>query len=210
MDAQLVKSCGSYNPRMEHIHQLIVWTLQALTILHAALVLGFSVRILLRENLLPSARMAWLMVLFIAPYLGVVLYLLFGEISLGRSIHSRHDEIFRKVHSVAGSVLGSCDQVLPAHVETEYRSAFRAASIDGFETTIGNRAELLADDRIARAKLIEDIDRATESVQCLYYIWLDDQTGVEVADREDWRRANQSLVLGCFAIEPLAVRQRVS
>ena len=167
---------------MADLQQLVLLIVQVTAVLHATIVLVFSVRILLRDDLTPAARMAWLMVLFIAPYLGVAIYLLFGEISLGRSIHSRHDEIFRQVHSVAGSVLGSCDDVLPKHVESEYQAAFRAASVDGFETTAGNHGELLSDDKAARARLLQDIDEATESVQCLYYIWLDDQTGVDVAD----------------------------
>lgn len=167
---------------MEQIQQLILLSLQAAAVLHAVIVVVFSTRILLRDDLSPAARMAWLMVLFVAPYLGVAIYLLFGEISLGRSIHSRHDEIFQSVHSVAGAVLGSCDEVLPKHVELEYQAAFRAASVDGFETTAANQGELLSDDRAARARLLEDIEQATESIQCLYYIWLDDRTGVDVSD----------------------------
>lgn len=167
---------------MAQLNQLLILMLQVTAVLHTVLVLVFSVRVLLRDDLTPTARMAWLMVLFVAPYLGVIIYLLFGEISLGRSIHSRHDEIFEKVHSVAKSVLGSCDDVLPGSVESAYQAAFRAASVDGFETTIGNQGELLCDDIAARARLLEDIDEATESVQCLYYIWLEDRTGVEVAD----------------------------
>ena len=78
--------------------------------------------------------------------------------------------------------MGSCDKNLAGNVETEYQTAFRAASVDGFGTTIGNRAELLPDAATARSRLVEDIDNATESVQCLYYIWLDDNTGKNVAN----------------------------
>ena len=77
--------------------------------------------------------------------------------------------------------MGSCDLNLAGNVETEYQTAFRAASVDGFGTTVGNRAELLPDASMARSRLIEDFDNATESIQCLYYIWLDDNTGINVA-----------------------------
>ncbi|GJL73242.1 MAG: cardiolipin synthase A [Nitrosomonas sp.] len=78
--------------------------------------------------------------------------------------------------------MGSCDKNLAGNVETEYQTAFRAASVDGFGTTVGNRAVLLPDAATARSRLVEDIDNATESVQCLYYIWLDDNTGRNVAN----------------------------
>ena len=155
--------------------------IQGLAIAHALVVIVFSIRILLRDDLSSAARLAWFMVMLFAPYVGVTLYLLFGEISLGRTVHQRHDEIFAKLRTMAAGSLGSCDQNLEGNVETEYQTAFRAASVDGFETTLGNKAELLADAATARSRFIEDIDNATESVQCLFYIWLDDNTGRNVA-----------------------------
>ena len=139
-------------------------------------------RILLRDDLSSAARLAWFMVMLFAPYIGVAIYVLFGEISLGRTVHKRHDEIFAELRNMAGSALGSCDLSLDGNVETEYQTAFRAASVDGFGTTVGNRAELMPDAETARSRLVEDIDNATESVQCLYYIWLDDNTGRNVAE----------------------------
>ena len=156
--------------------------IQGLVVAHALVVIVFSTRILLRDDLSSAARLAWFLVMVFAPYVGVILYLLFGEISLGRTVHRRHDEIFATLRSMAGDAMGSCDRNLNGNVETEYQTAFRAASVDGFETTIGNRAELLSDAETARSTLIDDIDNATESVQVLYYIWLDDNTGRNVAN----------------------------
>lgn len=156
--------------------------IQALAIIHALVVIAFSIRILLRDNLSSAARLAWFMIMLFAPYVGVALYLLFGEISLGRTVHQRHNQIFAKLRAMAADSLGSCDRNLKDNVEVEYQTAFRAASVDGFGTTLGNTAELLADATTARSRLIEDIDNATESIQCLYYIWLDDNTGRSVAN----------------------------
>ena len=160
----------------------LTMTLQWLAVAHALIVLGFSIRILLRDDFSPAARLAWFLVMLFTPYVGVFIYLLFGEISLGRSIHRRHDEIFSKVRTMAGPAMGSCQKNLPGIVETEYQTAFRAASVDGFETTAGNRAELMPDAQTARTRLVQDIDSASDSVQVLYYIWLDDVTGRNVAN----------------------------
>ncbi|HNP66075.1 MAG TPA: cardiolipin synthase [Woeseiaceae bacterium] len=156
--------------------------IQGLAIAHALVVIVFSIRILLRDNLTSAARLAWFMFMLFVPYVGVLVYLLFGEISLGRTIHRRHDEIFAEFRSAAAASLGSCDQNLEGNVEIEYQTAFRAASVDGFGTTLGNNAELLPDAATARSRLIEDFDNARESIQCLYYIWLDDNTGRNVAE----------------------------
>ncbi len=156
--------------------------IQGLAIVHALVVIVFSIRILLRDDLSSAARLAWFMVMLFVPYFGGIVYLLFGEISLGRTVHQRHDEIFAKLQTMAGAAMGSCDQNLDGNVESKYQTAFRAASVDGFGTTIGNRAELMPDAATARSRLIDDIDNATESIQCLYYIWLDDYTGRNVAN----------------------------
>jgi len=154
--------------------------LQLFTLLHISVLVIFAFRLLLRDDLTSAARLAWFFVLFAVPFAGIVVYLLFGEISLGRTIHKRHDEIFTRIRELAGDAMGSCEN-LGGNVEVEYQAAFRAASVDGFETTLGNRAELATDAITARSRMIEDIDNATKSVHCLYYIWLNDNTGTNVA-----------------------------
>jgi len=155
--------------------------IQTMAIAHTLFVIIFSIRILLRDDVSPAARLAWFLIMFFVPYIGVAIYLLFGEVSLGRTVHKRHDEIFSKLQKLAGPAMGSCDQNLEGSVEKEYQAAFRAASVDGFETSLGNSAELLPDAETARSKLVEDIDNAQESIQVFYYIWLDDKTGKSVA-----------------------------
>ena len=84
--------------------------IEGLAIVHALVVIAFSTRILLRDDLSSAARLAWFLVMLFAPYVGVVLYLLFGEISLGRTVHRRHDKIIAKLRRMAGAAMGSCDQ----------------------------------------------------------------------------------------------------
>lgn len=157
---------------------LISW----LAIIHGIAVVVFTGRILLRDSLAPAARLAWFLVMLFTPYLGVLIYVLFGEVNLGRTLHLRHEQNFTRLRALAGDAMGSCDQSLPGNVEPHYQIAFRAASVDGFGTTLGNRAELMPDAEAVRAGLVADIDAATQSVQALYYIWLDDHTGRAVAE----------------------------
>ena len=154
--------------------------IQFLTAVHALVVTVFAVRILLRNDLTSAARLAWFMLLLLAPYIGAVIYLLFGEISLGRTVHRRHDAVFDWLRRAAGPTMGG-DRPL-ADIEPHYHAAFLAASVDGFKTTAGNRAVLQPDAMRARDALVEDLDAATDSIEVLYYIWLNDPTGVRVAE----------------------------
>ncbi|MCF2906506.1 cardiolipin synthase [Octadecabacter sp. CECT 8868] len=149
--------------------------------LHLLIVVGFTVRILLRDDLSPPARLAWFIVLMVLPFVGSVIYFLFGEIDLGNKANKRHTEIFDQIRAKATHLMGSKEEANRL-IDPLYRSAFQyAGSINGFHTVEGNRAELMANAAATNARLIADIDAAQSHVHVLYYIWLGDQTGTDVA-----------------------------
>ena len=150
--------------------------------LHVMIVIGFTLRILLRDDLSPQARLAWFIVLAVLPYIGSILYFLFGEIDLGNRANKRHDEVFSQIRSEAPRLMGTPGDTEKL-IDPLYRPAFRyAASINGFHTVAGSRADLMADAAATNAHLVADIDAAQSHVHVLYYIWLDDNTGTAVAE----------------------------
>lgn len=152
-----------------------------LLILHLLLVTGFTLRILLRDDPSPQSRMAWFVVLAALPYVGSVLYFLFGESDLGDHANRRDREIFDDIRARASHLMGTPGNT-ERLIDPLYRPAFRyAGSINGFHTVAGNSAELMADAAATNAHLIADIDAAQSHVNVLYYIWLDDQTGTDIA-----------------------------
>lgn len=150
--------------------------------LHFMLVLTFTTRILLRDDLSPPGRLAWFIVLNVLPYFGVASYFLFGEIDIGNRAIKRHDDIFTEIRAKARSFMGDKSSV-ESLIDPLYRPGFRyAGSINGFHTVGGNTAELMADGDATRARIIADIDAATEHVHVLYYIWLNDNMGTDIAE----------------------------
>ncbi|EEB85053.1 cardiolipin synthase [Roseobacter sp. GAI101] len=154
---------------------------ELLIFVHLAILIGFTIRILLRDDLSPQARLAWFILIAALPYVGSAIYFLFGEIDLGHHANKRHREVLDQIHSKAAPLFGT-----PAEtdrlIDPLYSSAFRyAGSINGFHAVDGNRAELMADAAETNARLIADIDAAQSHVYVLYYIWLDDTTGTDIA-----------------------------
>ena len=64
-----------------------------MVILHVLLVSGFTLRILLREDLAPDARMAWFMVIALFPLLGCAVYFLFGAVDIGHRVSRRYQQV---------------------------------------------------------------------------------------------------------------------
>lgn len=156
--------------------------LNLLALGHIALVLTFTARILLRDDLSPPARLAWFIVVSGLPYAGIALYFLFGEIDLGQRATRRHHRIFANIRARAAEYMGAA-KVQEQIIDPLYAPGFSyAASINGFYAVPGNRAELMQDASETTQRMVADIDAATRHVHILYYIWLEDRTGRQIAE----------------------------
>ena len=71
---------------MDSIWQQALDPWKWLVLVHLLFWLAISARVLLRSDLSPDVRVAWLLVLLLLPYGGVVLFFLFGEVYLGRAL----------------------------------------------------------------------------------------------------------------------------
>ncbi|MDR6266643.1 cardiolipin synthase [Roseobacter sp. N2S] len=153
-----------------------------LLLLHGFVVLLFTLRILLRDDLSPPARLAWFVVLNVVPFVGSAIYFLFGEIDLGKKAKQARISISQNIHQSASRVKGTADdlgQMIPA----QYQAVFRyGASINGFFPVAGNTAALMADGSETLDRMVADIDAAQDHVHVLYYIWLQDHTGTQLAE----------------------------
>lgn len=150
--------------------------------LHLLLVISFTLRILLRDDLYPPGRLAWFIVLIVLPYFGSIIYFLFGEIDIGNQARKRHDEVFAEIKAKASHLMGEAAHS-NALIERVYWPAFQyAASINGFHPVGGNTAQLMADGDATLRQMVTDIDAATDHVHVLYYIWLTDHTGTALAE----------------------------
>lgn len=121
------------------------------------------------------------MVIAVLPYVGGAVYFLFGEIDLGNQANRRHSEIFSELRTNAPKSF-CAKSTATSLIHAPYRQAFEyATSINGFHAVSGNRARVMADAEATRMGLVADIDASKHYVHVLYYIWLDDRTGTEVA-----------------------------
>jgi cardiolipin synthase len=138
-------------------------------------------RILLRPHRDPASRIAWLVVVTMLPVLGILAYLLFGEVNIGRGRVERMRAVIaglRKDFDSNDPPSGAEAAVLERH-----QNLFRLGhSISGFHPVGGNTARLLADSNAAIGSMVADIDAARQHVHLLFYIWLPDNNGCKVIE----------------------------
>ncbi|WP_127089118.1 cardiolipin synthase [Aquabacter cavernae] len=159
-----------------HDSAILAWML---FFAQAFIQLLFMVRAVLRPHREPAARFAWVLVIALVPVVGVVAYVLFGEINLGRNRLASLRAALAKLPR-ADEVAGpSAEAALPDRFVPLFRVG---QSVSYFAPVAGNRATLMPDSAAAIDAMVADIDAARESVHVLFYIWLGDGSGLKVAD----------------------------
>lgn len=142
--------------------------------------LAVVVRILLRPHRDPAARIAWVVVVATFPMLGVLAYLLVGEVRVGRRRMAQ--VVQAQMPSLTGPGVAP-PAGFAADVPKPYRQLFQLGhSISGFPAVAGNSASLLADANATIDAMAADIDAATDHVHVLFYIWLADNNGRKIVE----------------------------
>lgn len=150
----------------------------ALFLVHIILVIATTVRILLRSHRQPESRMAWLVVVFAIPYLGVLAYALLGETGIGRKRMARLNRGMETLPRPDGGT-----QSTTINVPEHYKPLFAVGqSISGYTSAGGNNARLMEDSDSTIDFMVADIDAATKHVHLMFYIWLNDSNGTKMVE----------------------------
>jgi len=144
--------------------------------------LAVIARILLRPHRNPASRIAWMVVVAVFPLVGMLAYLLLGEVNIGRSrVERLHAVLARMPPFLHRKDEYSVDAKEP--VVDHYKHLFQLGqSINGFPPLQGNAARLLSDSNATIDTMVSDIDAARHHVHVLFYIWLPDHNGIRIVD----------------------------
>jgi len=151
-------------------------------IVHLAIQTLLIVRVMLRPHREPASRIAWVAVIAALPVIGILAYLFFGDVSIGRRRVAQRLEIVAGLQQLAAAEAGN--EPSTRHVVPErYEQIFELGrSISGFDPVGGNSAKLLVDSNAAIDAMVSDIDSARKHLHLLFYIWLTDNNGLKIVD----------------------------
>ncbi|PSW24763.1 cardiolipin synthase [Photobacterium phosphoreum] len=163
---------------MEQFYQILTWIgIFAYWLLIAAV----TVRVVFKRRAV-GVSLAWMMIIYIVPIGGVIAYLLFGELNLGKKRAERAREMFFPFASWF-----QCLTDCPGHQPQNMSDVAKPISDLcenrlGLPGLVGNHLSLKSStDEILRA-LIADINNAQHSIHLEFYIWnpggLADEVGV--------------------------------
>jgi cardiolipin synthase len=140
--------------------------------------LAVLARVLLRPHREPASRLAWILFVIALPVMGIIAYLILGEIRISgpRREHGRDiDASLPRPKGDAGCLdpLGNGPHQAPFAL---------ARTINKLDPTCGNSARIAKDSNVAIDEMVADIDAAAKHVHLCTYIWLTDHNGLKVKD----------------------------
>ncbi len=148
--------------------------------LHLVAQAVFIGRAMLRPAREPAARMAWVVVILVAPFVGMGLYAFFGETNLGRGRIARLRAALARLPSYDETSTHEGEE--EARISTRFAPLFVIGqSVSGFPPVGGNSAIVLRDNHATIDALVVDIDAARQHVHLMFYIWLADGSGRRIA-----------------------------
>src|SRR5260221_13441852 len=136
------------------------------------------VRAILRPHREPASRIAWAVVIVALPVVGIIAYLLLGEVRISLKRRVRGREIEARLPRPPG------DEALAEDFAASfYRAPFALGrSINGLPPTSGNKVSLAKDSNVAIDEMVRDIDASERTVNLCAYIWLADRNGCKIKD----------------------------
>ena len=141
-----------------------------------------SVILLRRRGGRSTAALAWIVLILAVPVIGLLAYLLIGEVRLGRRRIARHREIVSQVQASIPAKTAD-PQARNAEVPAAFRSIARLGeAVGGNLPRGGNSLRLISDTDLFIQALVEDIDAASQHCHLEFYIYLPDHSGTRVGE----------------------------
>lgn len=130
----------------------------------------------------PASAMAWLVVIFFEPWIGVALYWLLGTNRLPRRRIGEHMRLLRRLESVRRRFENHPHIIRPELPPRQAAAVHLAERLGYMPILGGNSVEMMTGTDEVIDRLVADIDAAENHIHLLFYIYADDATGRRVAE----------------------------
>ena len=133
--------------------------------------------VILQKKKTSSAKLAWILLIIFIPFIGTLLYLLFGTRRLGSIRRKKHKKIIEQIPQSIASHSNN-PNITDAKINNKYKSISVVGETVGASFILdGNQATLCGDSSELIHSIAKDIDNSKEHCHILSYIMLEDEAG---------------------------------
>ncbi|WP_373778031.1 cardiolipin synthase [Glaesserella sp.] len=129
-----------------------------------------TVRLLIKKQS-NSATLSWIMLIYLVPIIGLILYLMFGEITLGRK-HAEKAKALAPIYQEWFKQLQKHPHLLRQNISGRYLALFELCQKQlQIPCVAGNELKLLSSPQTIMRQIIRDIRNAETEIRMVFYIW---------------------------------------
>lgn len=153
-------------------------------VIYYVLVVSAIVTILL-ENINPSKTVAYILVLALFPFFGLIVYYLFGQEYRKSKIFNRKDIANINIIKSVGENLRFEEKKFDNNdleLDDKIKLIKLLKTSEKSPLTLNNNVEILRNGEVKFKRLIQDLEQAKHYIHLEYYIIRDDRIGTEVLD----------------------------
>ena len=148
-------------------------------------VIGVLALFIIPANRKPGEATAWLLLIFLAPVLGAILFLLLGSPKLSRWRREQQRTMNERIKDLAENAeqIPELRPIVNPMLPERYEPLVNLiAQVSGMPAMAGNTVELLPDYVGAVDRIVQDIDTAQRFVHLEYFMFGNDKIGAPVID----------------------------
>src|SRR5215204_4996540 len=148
-------------------------------------VIGILALFIIPANRKPGEATAWLLLIFLAPILGAILFLLLGSPKLSKWRREQQRAMNERIKDFAEEAeqLPDLAPVVDPPMPARYEPLVNLITqLTGMPSMAGNAVEYLPDYVGAVDRIVQDIDTAKRFVHLEYFMFADDKIGAPVID----------------------------
>jgi len=136
-------------------------------------VISVTLRLLVKKQAV-SATLSWLMIIYLVPLIGVIAYLIFGEIKLGTR-RAKAFQLLKPKYTQWLQQLSEQKDLVTHSQDPRYRALFKLVHHRlGIPNIRGNELHILDTPESIIRSIIRDIQQARHSINMVFYIWSND------------------------------------
>lgn len=148
-------------------------------------VIGVLALFIIPANRKPGEATAWLLLIFLAPILGALLFLMLGHPKLSKWRRDQQQAINERIKNLAEEAeqIPALRPIVDPPLSPRYEPFVQLISqLTGMPAMAGNTVELLPDYAGAVERIVQDIDAAQRFVHVEFFMFADDKIGAPVID----------------------------
>ena len=148
---------------------------------HVAIIIGFSIRVIMKRRPV-GVSLAWLILIYVVPFAGAILYLIMGEHRLGKHRVERAEALVGPYEEWLKTIPQDTS-VEWSNLSAECEPINRLAEAElGMPAMAGNKLQLIDEAEAILRSIIADIDGAKSTCHMEFYIWHQGGTADEVCE----------------------------